>query len=42
MLNRRLAVALIALAAVTPIRSYDYFWHLRTGELMLEKCRRCQ
>ncbi|MGH9418820.1 MAG: hypothetical protein ACRD3J_02505 [Thermoanaerobaculia bacterium] len=37
---KRIAAAvlflLIAIAAVTPIRSYDYFWHLATGRWIVE------
>jgi len=37
---RRIAAAglfvLIAVAAVAPIRSYDYFWHLATGRWIVE------
>src|SRR5258708_31953559 len=39
-MTRRLAAAalfiLIAIAAVAPIRSYDYFWHLTTGRWIVE------
>src|SRR5712692_5609454 len=27
---------LVAIAAVTPIRSYDYFWHLAAGRWIVE------
>src|SRR5437899_12276730 len=37
---RRLAaialLLLVAIAAVGPIRSYDYFWHLATGRWIVE------
>src|SRR3954465_10845522 len=37
---RRIAAAglfvLIAVAAIAPMRSYDYFWHLATGRWIIE------
>jgi hypothetical protein len=39
-MTKRLAAAglfvLVALAAVAPIRSYDYYWHLATGRWIIE------
>ena len=39
-MTKRIAAAvlflLITIAAVTPIRSYDYFWHLATGRWIVE------
>src|SRR3954452_7234129 len=39
-MTKRIAVAaffvLAAIAAVAPIRSYDYFWHLTTGRWIVE------
>jgi hypothetical protein len=39
-MSRRVAAAilfaLVAVAAVIPIRSYDYFWHLATGRWIVE------
>ncbi|MEA2328133.1 MAG: hypothetical protein QOE68_3092 [Thermoanaerobaculia bacterium] len=39
-MTKRIAAAgffvLAAIAAVTPIRSYDYFWHLTTGRWIVE------
>lgn len=39
-MTRRVAAAvffvLVAIAAVAPIRSYDYFWHLTTGRWIVE------
>jgi hypothetical protein len=39
-MTRRLAAiilfVLVAIAAVAPIRSYDYFWHLTTGRWIVE------
>ncbi|MEA2239178.1 MAG: hypothetical protein QOC81_3902 [Thermoanaerobaculia bacterium] len=40
-MTRRLAAiiffVLVAIAAVAPIRSYDYFWHLTTGRWIVEQ-----
>ena len=40
-MTRRLSAAilfvLVAIAAVAPIRSYDYFWHLTTGRWIVEQ-----
>src|SRR5258706_1933255 len=39
-MTKRIAAAgffvLATIAAVTPIRSYDYFWHLATGRWIVE------
>src|SRR5437763_12390262 len=39
-MSKRVAAAglfvLVAIAAVAPIRSYDYFWHLATGRWIVE------
>src|SRR5947209_20353863 len=39
-MTKRIAAAaffvLAAIAAVAPIRSYDYFWHLTTGRWIIE------
>jgi hypothetical protein len=32
-----LFVLLVAIVSLVPIRSYDYFWHLATGRLILEQ-----